>query len=879
MFSPISQEKIQTLFREVEKPGRYIGGEVNAVRKDPTAVRLKVALIFPDVYEMGESHMGLKILYQILNAQPDILAERVYAPWTDMEAALVRHQVPLFSLENKIPLNEFDVIGITLPYELVYTNIVTILERGGVPLWQKDRGPSDPIVLGGGTCAFNPEPVAEFFDAVVVGDGEDLLLPLMREILAHRESAKSREALLQSFTKYDGVYVPSFFQFHYHQDGTVKQIEPLLSEYPGVKKATVTDLDGAPYPTSPVVPNIEVIHDRIGVEVQRGCVRACRFCQAGYIYRPERQRSPDTVKRIVAESLANTGHDEVSLLSLSVGDYEPLSPLLNELFDCHEKDKVSISLPATRTETLTPEIISQIKRVRRTGFTIAPEAGTPRMRRLINKGNAREDLMRTVENVFKEGWRLIKFYYMCGLPMELDSDLQGIVDEANEAWEIGRKYGRHPEINVSVSSFVPKPFTPFQWEPQDSMAVVKEKHDFIRSQFGRKAIRFKPHGLEMSYLEGAFSRGDRRLARVIVRAHELGCRFDEWDEQLDFAKWLQAFREAGLDPDFYVTRRRSREEILPWDHLFIEMKKDFLWEELEAAHDLAFIPDCSFGKCSDCGVCDFRKVKNVNYQYEAESGKVTAYSTRRRLLKDEPPQHLNKTSLRSPAAAVSPGAFKIRAQFSKLGDAAFLSHLDLTHLLRRALKRAVIPVGFSQGFHPMLLLSLGPALPVGVESTAEYLDVDLSEELAPEAFTERMNAVLPAGIVVLRSWTVDRKGPSLNKALREQVYRIDVFGSEEEAKGFPDLVSRVRFLKDSDQVQVERRRPKQTKTINIRPFIKDIEVVAPNRLHLVTRFEQEAGSIRPAEVLQALCPENPGWWTASRIRKVEARFEPANLAF
>jgi radical SAM family uncharacterized protein/radical SAM-linked protein len=865
-------QKIPLLFQEVEKPGRYTGNEINSVRKDPAQVRLRVALVFPDVYEMGESHVGLKILYKLLNDQPHIWAERVYAPWPDMEQALIRHDLPLFSLESRLPLHEFDLVGVTLPYELVYTNILTILKRGGIPLWNKDRREGSPIVIGGGTCAFNPEPVADFFDAIVVGDGEDLILKLARQVLDYKEQKQDREALLKSMARETGVYVPSFFEMDYHDDGTLKKIHAKLEGYPGVEKATVTDLDRAAYPVAPIVPNVGVIHDRIGVEVQRGCVRACRFCQAGYIYRPERQRSPDTVKRIVKESLANTGQEEVSLLSLSVGDYEPLNPLLNELFDRHEKDSVAISLPATRTETLTPDIIRQIKRVRKTGFTIAPEAGTPRMRRLINKGNERSDLMNTVEHVFREGWRLIKFYYMCGLPMELESDVLGIAEEATLALQIGRRHTANPQINVSVSSFVPKPFTPFQWEPQLSIEEVEEKHELLRRRLKGRGLNFKYHNVEMSYLEGVFSRGDRRLAKVVIRAYELGCRFDEWHEHFRFDLWRQAFQETGVDPDFYTARRRSREEILPWDHLFTQMKKDFLWEEFEAAHDLAFIEDCSTHRCTDCGVCDFRTVKNVNYQYLPETGQVQAHSTRRRVLKGEPEQSLTNPHGGDSEKKVLKTKLKLRARYTKLGEAAYLGHLDLMTVLRRAIARAEIPVGFSQGFHPQRLLSMGPPQSLGVESDAEFVDMELAESMSPREFLRRINGVLPQGIRFLEAWAVAMDAPSLNGTLREQAYDIEIESVDTTSPAASRLEKMVHALNRSSEIKIQRRRAKQAKTVDIKPYIKDLEFIAPNRLHLVTHFGQTTGTVRPKEVLEALFSMGEIPSPPSRIRKVGALY-------
>lgn len=866
----INDIQFRQLMAKVSKPGRYLGGEVNEVKKDPANVKLKVALCFPDVYDIGESHLGLKILYKILNDQPDILAERVYAPWPDMEAALRREGLPLFSLESRIPLHEFDIVGITLPYELVYTNVLQVLALGRIPIWQKDRKKGDPIVIGGGNNAFNPEPMADFFDCLVVGDGEDLVLKIAHEVLNYRQSDQSREDLLLRLKNYEGLYVPSFFEFEYAPNhGPILQRLPKYSDYTGVAKAIVKELKQSQYPTAPVVPHVQIVHDRIGVEVQRGCVRGCRFCQAGYIYRPERQRAPEQVKSIIQESVQATGHEQVSLLSLSVGDYACLDPLLNDLFDYYSQKRINIGLPATRTETLTPPIIRQMKRGKMTSFTIAPEAGTARMRRVINKGNESADLFRTAENVFKEGFRSIKLYYMCGLPFEQEPDLQGIVDESYECHRIGKQFRQDVQISTSVSSFVPKPFTPFQWEPQPSIAEVESKHQFFREKLKRRGVKFKSHNVHMSYLEGVFSRGDRRLAASIVRAYELGCRFDEWQEELDFAKWQQAFQDCTIDPDFYVTRRRAQDEILPWDHLFIQMGKDWLWKEWVAAHDEAFVEDCSTHRCTYCGVCDFKATKNVNFGFEPIEQKTFAFSTRARPLKEIPSTHLRNGGPALASTVPSEIRHKLRVQFKKVGRIAHLGHLELQDALIRAIRRAEIPVAYSEGYHPRPKISMGMAQPAGVESLAEFFDIQINQTMAAQEFQNRLNKVLPQGLEILAVNPMLTKQDSLNQAICGQVYSIEYAGED-----FPALVKEkilaMGNLSSTEPVLITRHKAYETKVVDVRPFIKEIFLENNRNLRLMTQVGPQGG-VKPQEILQALSSEVPV--TQYRILKIQSIFQ------
>ena len=599
---------------KIEKPARYIGNEVNSVMKGKN-VSIRFAMCFPDVYEIGMSHLGIQILYDMFNRRDDVWCERVYSPWVDLDKVMREEKIPLFALESQDPVRDFDFLGITIQYEMCYTNILQVLDLSGIPLHAKDRTEEDPIVIGGGPCAYNPEPIAEFFDMFYIGEGETVYNELLDTYKENKKNGGSRMDFLEKACRIDGIYVPAFYDVTYHEDGTIDQFFPVNEQAPSViHKQVVMDVTNTTYPQAPVVPYIKVTQDRVVLEVQRGCIRGCRFCQAGMLYRPTRERDVETLKQYAYNMLKNTGHEEISLSSLSTSDYSELKELVTFLIDNFKNKGINISLPSLRIDAFSLDVMSQVQDIRKSSLTFAPEASSQRMRNVINKGLTEEDIISGAGQAFEGGWNKVKLYFMLGLPTETEEDMEAIAVLADK---VARRYYEIPkdqrngkcQITASSSFFIPKPFTPFQWAPMlnhedyiERAAIVK--HAFL-NQLNKKSLRYNWHDAEVSVLEGVFARGDRKIASVIEEAYRMGCIYDSWSEQFDNDKWMQAFDNTGIEIGFYNLRERAEEEVFPWDFIDIGVTKKFLRREWDRAMKGEVTPNCRM-QCSGCGVAKWK---------------------------------------------------------------------------------------------------------------------------------------------------------------------------------------------------------------------------------------------------------------------------------
>ena len=773
-------DELKEFLSLVSKPVRYLGQEIHSIRKDPAGVRLKFCLAFPDVYEVGMSHLGIQILYHLLNGIKGVACERAFAPWVDMEKVLRDKRIPLSSLESSTPLRRFDIVGFSLQYELCLTNVLNMLDLSDIPLFSKDRDDRFPLVIAGGPLAFNPAPVADFFDALVIGDGEEVALEICDIALRSKEAGAKKEDVLKSLSRLEGVYVPTV-----HTEGQK------------IRKRTVSDLNQAFFPSCPIVPYMKVVHDRLNIEIARGCKRGCRFCEAGFIHRPYRERSPEVIQEILNASLKRTGYEELSLLSLSAGDYSSIGPLLSNLMDRHETKRVAVSFPSLRIESVVGRLAEEVKRVRRTGFTLAPEAGSERLRKVINKELDEGVLFQGLSDLFSKGWKNIKLYFMMGLPTEKEEDLTGIFDLTKKIASLGERQKIHPQISVSVSTFVPKPHTPFQWESQIPLEEMKEKLRLMMDRVKRNRLRFKWQDPHLSFLEGIFSRGDRSFSPAIVKAFQLGCRFDGWTDQFRFPEWKEALEATGLEMDL-PTRRRKFEHLLPWSFIDTGVNPQFLWEEYQRGLQEKISPSCLKENCHRCGVCD-GKAMSVK-----ESDPVEIRPLGKMAKKDVPKKGLKK---------------KIRLKFRKVGEMRFLSHLELAHLFYRASKRADLPLCFSEGFHPMPRIIFATALPVGMESLMEIVDIECEGRITPPDVLERLNQALPPGIEIMEAEEIPLIF-RLASLSHPSVYWIplDHFLSDEEA------VAKIKKALDEKEFFVQQERDGKKRSVNIRPLIEKMEM-------------------------------------------------------
>ncbi|MBQ9365435.1 MAG: TIGR03960 family B12-binding radical SAM protein [Schwartzia sp.] len=842
------------ILSSVEKPARYTGNEFNEIVKKHDKVKCKFALSMPDVYEVGMSNLGLKILYEVLNGKDDVAAERVYAPWVDMEAAMRERDVPLFSLETKTEIKAFDFLGFSLQYEMSYTNVLNMLDLSDIAIHSSERGMEEPFVVGGGPCVYNVEPVADFFDLFVIGEGEIVVAELVEAFIGWKEEGKQggREGFLRRAAMIEGIYVPSFYEPQYDKNDNFVGISVNMKSKdvarPVIYKRVLKSFDEAPAMTRPIVPNLDIVHNRIMLELFRGCSRGCRFCQAGIEYRPVRERSPRRLNELARKMVDATGYDEMSLTSLSSADYSCLNGLIDELFDEFSDEKVSFSLPSLRIDSFSIELADRMQQVRKSGLTFAPEAGTQRLRDVINKGVTEENLMGAVSAAFKKGWKNVKLYFMIGLPTETDDDIIGIAELAQKVVDLYKeiRHRRDVRVTVSVSCFVPKPYTPFQWFGQNSLEEFTRKQQLIKENIHDRAIHFAYHDARVSLIEGALARGDRRLGAVIERAYRNGAKFDGWSDYFNERAWAESFDECHVDMKKYNERERSFDEALPWSHTTPGVSEAFLRREWEKAMAEELTHDCRRGECTGCGVCQTLGVDVVDFKAK--------YGERENTIPN--PEDKKLFSIGEDKEKNKRMFLKYRAIVTKGESIRYISHLDYADMIIRAVARARLPIAYSEGFNPHMRISFASALAVGVTSRAECMEFELTTKIGENEIFERFRKALPAGIEILSVKYLEGKRKAPMAEVDEAIYdiRLPIIMTD-------NVEDKIRRSLDSfqcaDACIYERVMPKKKREIDVKKYVRDIEYTINDGVLLleVSITITPTGSVKPGEIIEVLVKE------------------------
>ena len=819
-----------TILKSISKPGRYSGGEYGEIIKDKENIKARFAFCFPDTYEIGMSNLGMRLLYGALNAHPDIWCERVFTPWTDMQEKMHEHNLPLTALESGDPLSAFDFIGFTLQYEMCYTNVLNMLMLAKLPLRTKDRGEDDPLIIGGGPCAYNAEPIADFFDLFNIGEGEDMLPAIVRLYIQMKEEGRYTRAdfLHEAAKTIPGVYVPSLYEVSYNQDGTIKAYTPIYDDIPKqVTKQIIKDLDKVYFPDKVVMPYIETVHDRIMLEVYRGCIRGCRFCQAGMVYRPVREKSADVLNHQAKALYNSTGYEEISLASLSISDYTSLEPLCDKLLNWTDDNMVSLSLPSLRVDSFNKDLMRRIESVRSSSLTFAPEAGTQRLRDVINKNVSEDEIMRAVNVAFDARKNTVKLYFMNGLPTETLEDIEGIATLAEHVVDAyyqnpNRNKARPPQVTVSVSCFIPKPFTPFQWEAQDTMEMLAEKQEYLKSKIKNKHIRYVHHDAKGSRIEAVLARGDRRLSDALELACHEGFVFDAWTEYFDYDKWLSVFERTGIDPSFYANRKFGNDEILPWDIIDCGVSKEFFLREQAKAYSETTTPNCR-EHCSACGANKLGGVRAVcpgcKEMNETEI--------------DAPLPQKQDKKVWEPIE----GSRIVRIKFRKVGDLQYISHLDLQRTVSRVLVRANIPMWYTQGFNPHAKVVFGLPLSVGTQSECEFIDLRVDRNIPCEEVKNLLNRELTEEMQVLEAYEPTTKFADIAWARYE--INLNFAGADEQ------MAQKLQDLFTTSPLLVMKKSKSGEKEVDLTQMIRQFKAVC-----------QENGNIAITAILRAGNTEN-----------------------